>query len=102
MHSHNYTLRQLYGRRFIEGEADAFILQDHLSLPGLLLRLANSWARDALAHLAARDPIGLALAFPRRCVYHGAYLKGHRLGERRRATRDRDASIGQKVVLERQ
>ncbi|MDX1932665.1 MAG: glycosyltransferase family A protein, partial [Capsulimonadales bacterium] len=28
MHSHNYTLRQLYGRRFIEGEADAFIYRD--------------------------------------------------------------------------
>src|SRR5262245_22340886 len=25
MHSHNYTLKELYGRRFIEGEAGAFI-----------------------------------------------------------------------------
>ena len=28
MHSHNYSLRQLYGRKFIEGEADAFIYRD--------------------------------------------------------------------------
>ena len=26
MHSHNYTLRENYGRRFVEGEADAFVL----------------------------------------------------------------------------
>ena len=25
MHSHNYTLKQLYGRKFVEGEADTFI-----------------------------------------------------------------------------
>jgi rhamnosyltransferase len=102
MHSHNYTLRQLYGRRFIEGEADAFILRDRTSLARFALRTGASWARDALAHLAARDVPGLALSLPRRLVYHWAHLRGHRLGERRRHSGDRDASVGQQVVLERQ
>jgi len=102
MHSHNYTLRQLYGRRFIEGEADAFILRDRATLARFALRTGTSWARDALAHLAARDVPGLALALPRRLVYHWAHLRGHRLGEQRRKSGDRDASVGQRVVLERQ
>ncbi len=102
MHSHNYTLRQLHGRRFIEGEADAFIYPERLRLAALALRLVSSWVRDGLAHVQARDPVGLALSLPRRLVFHGAYLRGHRLGERRRASGDRNASAGQRVVLERQ
>jgi rhamnosyltransferase len=101
MHSHNYTLRQLYGRRFIEGEADAFILRDKVTLPLFLRRLFKSWARDAEAHLVARDLPGLALAIPRRWVYHWAYWKGHALGERRKKLGSQDASIGQRVVLDR-
>jgi rhamnosyltransferase len=101
MHSHNYTLRQIYGRRFIEGEADAFIFRGRVSLMRLARRLGSAWMHDAEAHLAAREPVGLFLSIPRRFVYHWAYLRGHRLGERRRATGNQDASIGQQVVLER-
>ncbi len=32
MHSHNYTLRELYQRRYIEGEADAYIGQREVTL----------------------------------------------------------------------
>jgi rhamnosyltransferase len=102
MHSHNYTLRQLYGRRFIEGEADAFILGGRASVGGLARKVAASWARDAAAHLGARDAAGLALSFPRRLVYHWAWWKGHRWGEARLRSGNADASIGQQVVLRRQ
>ena len=99
MHSHNYTLKQLYGRRYIEGEADAFILGDRDSLPRAALRVARSIVTD-LAYLARRpSAVDLALIAPRRLVYHLAYLKGHKLGERRIATGDRDASQGQRAVL---
>jgi rhamnosyltransferase len=101
MHSHNYTLRQLYGRRFIEGEADAFILGDTVSIPMFLRRLCRSWARDVGAHLVAGDFLGLLLSLPRRWVYHWAYWKGHALGERRVRNGSQDASIGQQVVLKR-
>jgi len=102
MHSHNYTLKQLYGRRFIEGEADAFILRDRATVLGLARRVGASWARDALAHLQARDAAGLALSVPRRLVYHWAYLKGHAWGEERLRRGNTDASVGQQVVLRRQ
>jgi rhamnosyltransferase len=100
MHSHNYRLRQLYGRRFIEGEADAFIHADRLSAGQTLWRFALAAARDVPYHLARRDLPGLAGIPARRGVYHWAYYRGHKLGERRRRTGDTDTSVGQSVVLD--
>jgi len=101
MHSHNYTLRQIYGRRFIEGEADAFIYRNRDSLGRMLGRFASSLARDCVWHLRCRDWLGLAKAPARRAVYQWAYYQGHRLGEHRLATGDGDAGIGQQTVLSR-
>jgi rhamnosyltransferase len=101
MHSHDYTLRQLYGRRFIEGEADAFIYGGRETVAHVLARTLASSARDVLDHLRARDLPGLLVTPARRFVYHWAHHAGHVHGQRRRATGDRDASFGQRVVLDR-
>jgi rhamnosyltransferase len=101
MHSHNYTLRQLYGRRFIEGEADAFIYRNHDSRPGRLAAALRSMVNDIAFSLARRHPVQAALSVPRRIVYHWAYFKGRRLGENRRDRNDLDASRGQQAVLSR-
>lgn len=100
MHSHNYTLKQLYGRRFIEGEADAFIFRKERSIPRLAMRALKGLGADLDAHVRARDLLGLAMAPARRAVYQWAYYEGHRHGEQRIAEGDRDASTGQRVVLE--
>jgi rhamnosyltransferase len=101
MHSHNYTLRQLYGRRFIEGEADAFIYRKTETLLSMIGRFLRSAARDGVDCLFARDMVGLALAAPRRWVYHWAHYQGRRLGMNRMRKGNTDASVGQKIVLER-
>jgi len=101
MHSHNYTLRQLYGRRFVEGEADAFIYGGGDSLPAMARRFLTSAARDGADHLLRRRWSHIPGILPRRAVYHWAYYKGHRLGERRRDSGDKDARTGQDVVLSR-
>lgn len=101
MHSHNYTLRQLYGRRFIEGEADAFIFGGRDSMPRVAARAIRSLIADVAVHVRALDLPGLAMAPARRAVYQWAYYQGHRHGEDRIARSDRDASVGQRVVLER-
>ena len=101
MHSHNYSLREIYGRRFVEGEADAFIYRDRSTLAGTTRAFAASVARDALHHVRARDVAGLVKTPARRFVYHRAHYLGHKLGERRIARGDTDASIGQKAVLAR-
>ena len=103
MHSHNYTLRQLYGRRFIEGEADAFIQPagTRVSLGAAASRAVVATAKDAAFSLRRGHVTEAALAAPRRAVYHWAYYRGHALGAGRRATGNADASVGQQAVLSR-
>lgn len=100
MHSHNYSLREIWGRRFVEGEADAFMVPAPHPWPRELARLGASLVRDLREHAAARDLAGLVRIPARRAAYHLAFQRGRRLGERRRASGDHDASIGQSVVLE--
>jgi rhamnosyltransferase len=102
MHSHNYTLRQIFGRRFIEGEADAFIAPGRTHGPlRALLRSARATAADVLAAVRERAWSEIAGATARRTVYHWAYLRGQRHGTRRRRTGDADLGTGQRVVLSR-
>lgn len=101
MHSHNYTLREIYGRRFVEGEADAFIYRDRASIASESAAFARAIARDAVVHLSAWDFDGLVKAPARRAVFHWAYYKGHCHGEARIARGDTDASAGQQIVLTR-
>ena len=101
MHSHNYTLRQLYGRRFIEGEADAWIHGRPLRLPVTVVRTIASSLRDIAPCVRERQWTGILLAPIRRLTFHWAYLRGHRHGTRRRRRGDTDASVGQQTVLSR-
>jgi rhamnosyltransferase len=101
MHSHNYTLRQLYGRRFIEGEADAFMANGRRrwwSLPG---RWVRSVLRDAIAHVRAGDVAGLLQAPVRRFVFHWGWQRGNEWGAARRRRGVADTSVGQQTVLSR-
>lgn len=102
MHSHNYTLRQLYGRRYVEGEADAFIYERKETFA----KTSGKWVRQVIRDWAwslPRFDLGEVIASPvRRFVYCWAYRKGHKYGEARIKKGDRDASHGQGVVLNRQ
>lgn len=101
MHSHNYTLRQLYGRNFIEGEADAFIYERSTSLVRGLARAFRATLRDWVWQLREGDLAELHLTPARRLVGEWAYYKGHRHGEARRNEGNQDASFGQRAVLSR-
>jgi len=101
IHSHNYTLRQLYGRRFIEGEADAFIYRRPLSVGTSLSHWAQATARDLWWHLGAMDLAGCVAAPVRRLVYHWAYRRGHVHGAGRIRGDDTDVRLGQQTVLSR-
>jgi rhamnosyltransferase len=101
MHSHNYTLKQLYGRRFIEGEADVFIYGEAPGPARLLLRAAGQAARDVATDLRAGEWTDVPVAPVRRAVDFWGYWQGARHGARRRAARDTDVTHGQRVVLDR-
>lgn len=101
MHSHDYTLRQGYGRRFVEGEADAFLHE----WPGVapvwttLRRTVSGVARDLRADVGA--PRELFPDVARRVVDGLAYYRGLRHGLSRRRRGDHDPRLGQAVVLAR-
>lgn len=101
MHSHNYTLRQLYGRRFVEGEADAFIFDTPASAWQHFRAIAASLVSDWRHAFHSRAIAQLAMVFPRRAVYHWAHFRGMRHGKERRQSGEGDARHGQRVVLER-
>jgi rhamnosyltransferase len=97
MHSHDYTLRQLYGRMFVEGEADAFMTGRAPAALRALRRAGAAATRDAIYCARRRDWRGLFAAPVRRAVYQLARWRGERLGARRLRTGDRDAGAGQRV-----
>lgn len=99
MHSHNYTLRQLYGRRFIEGEAESFIYRNRYSLFKLLADWAKATIRDTLYYVRLRDFSGLPKLPLRRLIYYWGYYRGHRWGRQRQATGDDNTKRGQQEVL---
>lgn len=101
MHSHNYTLRQLYGRRFVEGEADAFIHGGRHGLLACAGRATMATLRDWRWCLSHGDLGGICAAPIRRAVWAWAYRVGFAHGAGRIARGDGDASVGQAVVLAR-
>ncbi len=99
MHSHNYSLRQVYGRKFVEGEADAFIYDTEPSILRSLTRLARMFLRQVVLHMKGADLKGLLL-IPARCfVTEKAHYRGLQLGHKRRLEGDTDPSKGQVTIL---
>lgn len=101
MHSHNYTFKQIYGRRFVEGEADAFIYGGPDKFVKMLKRLVTSSVRDIHYEVRNRKWKKLWKTPFRRGVYQWAYYTGRRHGDRRSTNSDIDIATGQQVVLSR-
>jgi len=101
MHSHNYSLRQLHGRRFVEGEADAFIYGQSTTFFRVFGKILKDSIWDAADHLRSADLGSLPMILPRRFVFHYAHYKGHKWGEKRIATGNEDGAVGQAFVLSR-
>lgn len=100
MHSHNYTLPEIRGRRFVEGEADAFIDPSSVADPIFVARRwAGSVARDLRVQLRRGEWFEMLRTPARRAVFWGAWARGHRLGRRRRAAGDLRTDLGQRTVL---
>lgn len=100
-HSHNYTLKGLFGRRFIEGEADGFIEKKPYSFFSFLKAFFKSATRDFFLYLSHGEIIGAFFNIARRFVFWYAYYKGRKLGINRFLKNNKDPSQGQKTVLSR-
>lgn len=101
MHSHNYTLKQLFGRRFIEGEADSFIYGNAYQPLRIILRAISQTIRDWKSDIRERCLTDIPMAPVRRFVDAAGYLKGAHHGHTRIKKGLSDISHGQKVVLDR-
>jgi len=101
MHSHNYTLKQIYGRKFVEGEADAFIYNLKPSVPGFISSAFRQWLRDLILLSAKGRLLEAGYSLPRNFTSNWAYYRGLKLGYFRKKTGNYDTSIGQKNVLNR-
>lgn len=99
MHSHNYTLKEIYGRRFVEGEADVFIHNKKVNVLSMTLMFLKVLLQDWKFHLKLRDFLGCMQSVPRRLTYQWAYMKGNQLGWSRRLSNSSNTSIGQQIVL---
>lgn len=99
MHSHNYTLPQIKGRKFVEGEADAFIFGAIPSTARMLWRIAVSSLKDMAYCVSSGDCTGLVAAPVRRVVYYMAWERGCRLGYSRKKAGNEDPTTGQQQVL---
>jgi len=99
MHSHNYTLKQMLRRRFIEGEADAYIFDAKSSIFNFLIKFSKSVVIDFFYYCLKGDYINIIGIPIRRWCYHLGYLKGNRLGQTRKRSNNTDRSKAQKVVF---
>lgn len=84
MHSHNYSLTQIYNRRFVEGEADAFIFNNKFNIFNLCKSYAASIFNDLKYHIKTCEYCEFTKSIIRRFIYQYAYYKGHKNGQNRK------------------
>ena len=100
MHSHNYSLKEIYGRRFVEGEADCFIFKKRPNIYERVRELVTMTANDLIFHVRMHDWRSIPSILPKRLVYQWAYFQGLKLGTQRISNKCFDTSHGQAVVLD--
>lgn len=95
MHSHNYSLKQIFNRRFVEGEADAFIFDETCTVFNMSKMYLSSIYNDSKYHMQKNCEFSeFAKSFIRRFVYQYAYYKGHKKGKERKETNNTNATYG--------
>ncbi len=99
MHSHNYNHKQMYGRRFVEGEADVFILDERYSRFNFVKRTIKQLVKDAWLYIKHGQIKQLFQILYHSYIYQWAYYKGIQLGLKRKIEGDTDLAKGQQIIL---
>lgn len=94
MHSHNYSYKQLFNRRYVEGEADSYIFDLKLSIFTVLKKYTYSLYNDLTYHLKHHDVFGFFKVIIVRFFYHYAYYLGYKNGIKRKNNRTQKATFG--------
>lgn len=101
MHSHNYSLRELQGRKYVEGEADGVMCNESFPWTRMMSRSLSEATRDCIYCLGHGRTSEIPCSIVRRFVGNLAYFRGRNLGVKRRNTRNQDVTIGQRYALAR-
>ena len=83
MHSHNYTLKQLYGRKFIEGEADFFIYKKSPSILEMIKGIMMRSLREISYYIKSFKIISIIKIPFRNIVYFWGEYQGLRSAQKR-------------------
>ena len=94
MHSHNYDFQQMSNRKYVEGEADAFIYNKKITLIRTLRNYIGSVYNDLIFHTKKLDFSGFFKSLVLRAVLHYSYLKGNIFGMKRKESNDLKQTYG--------
>ncbi|MBT6324897.1 MAG: glycosyltransferase, partial [Bdellovibrionales bacterium] len=83
MHSHNYTLKQLHNRKFIEGEADFFIFKEKISYMCHFEKFIRRCFSEFVFYFRNRYFFGIAFIPIRNLFYFVGYIRGMKNGIKR-------------------
>lgn len=76
MHSHNYNFKQIFNRKYVEGEADSYIFDKKYSLLDFSKQYLSSIVKDTIYHIRCFEIKELCITYIRRFIYFYGYYKG--------------------------
>lgn len=94
MHSHNYTFKQLFNRKYVEGEADAYIFEEKLTLFKSIRNFIGSVYRDFIFHLKQKRLSEFFNCILIRVVYHASHYWGYKNAMKRKNANNKNITFG--------
>ena len=88
MHSHNYTFKQLFARKFIEGEADFFIYKKRPCLKAMTVGLLKRSVSELIYYIKNNHFLEIYKIPFRNFVYFWGEYKGLKSAQKRNQTND--------------
>ena len=80
MHSHNYNYKQIFNRKYVEGEADSYIFNKSYNIFNFAKQYISSIIHDTIYHLKSFELKELFTTYLRRFIYFYGYYKGCKNG----------------------
>lgn len=99
LHSHEYTSKEIYRRKFIEGEADVFIFNKRHNFVSICIGSVKEVLGDFLWALKNRKCRGLFKSTYIHFFESWGYLAGLKWGQARKKRGDTSREVAQKLVL---
>ena len=94
MHSHNYSFKQIYNRKYVEGEADSYIFDTKYTLIDFAKQYLSSIVKDTIYHIKYFELKELSITYIRRFIYFCAYYQGCKNGHNLKNKKEQNITYG--------